>query len=79
MKAALLLAYPQAFGEEDEIQLAPLNGFSEMPERRKSDLTAGCWIAPDREIIDARKLRSDDDLFLRLIVISDDGQAAATT
>ena len=36
-----LLAQPQALGEEEEVELAPLGGLGEVDERVELDLAAG--------------------------------------
>ena len=62
MKLSLLLAHAQAFRKKDEIKLPALDRFSKMLERRKLDLATRCRIAPYGEIVDARKLRSENNL-----------------
>ena len=76
VEAALLLAHPQAFGQEDEVEPAALHRLGEVPERGEGDLAARRRIAPDGEIVHAGELRPEDDLLLRHDLLPVCGQAA---
>ena len=59
---AALLAQPEAFGEEEEVELAPLGGLREVDERVELDLAARARVVPDGGVVHAGEVRGEDDL-----------------
>ena len=62
---AVLLAQPQALGEEQEVELRPLRGLREVPERREVDVAPGRRVAPHRGVVHPGEVRGEVDLLLR--------------
>ena len=60
--AAAVLAQPQALGEEEEVELAPLGGLGEVHERREVGLAARVGIAPHGRVVHAGEVRGEVDL-----------------
>ena len=65
--APAVFAQPQALGEEEEVEQAPLGGLGEMDERVELDLAARFGVRPDRGVVDAGKMRGQMD---RLAVLA---------
>jgi hypothetical protein len=61
---AALLAQAQPFGQEEEVELAPLGGAGEVFERREVDLAARARVAPHRRVVHAREVGGQDHLLL---------------
>jgi hypothetical protein len=59
---AVLLAQPQAFGQEQEVELGPLRGAGQVRERAELDVAAGPRVAPDRGVVHAREMGGEVDL-----------------
>jgi hypothetical protein len=58
----VLLAQPQPFGEEQEVELGPLRGPGQMREGTELDVAAGARVAPDRGVVHAGEVRGEVDL-----------------
>ncbi len=54
--AALVLAQPQALGEEEEVELAAFGGLREPDERVQVDLAPRAGVGPDGVVLDAGEL-----------------------
>ena len=63
---AVLLAKPQPFGEEQEVELAPLGRLSKSRKRAELDMAASRRLAPHGGVVDARKVRGQVNLLDRL-------------
>ena len=63
---AVLLAQPQSFSEEQEIELAPLGRLSKLRKRAELDVTAGGWVAPHGGVVYTRKVGGEVNLLDRL-------------
>ena len=59
---AVLLAQPQSFGEEQEVELASLGGLRELAERVELDMAAGGGVAPYGRVVHAGKVRGQVNL-----------------
>jgi hypothetical protein len=62
---AVLLAQPQALGEEQEVELGPLRGPRQVRERAELDVAAGSRIAPHGGVVHAGEMRGEMDLLER--------------
>jgi hypothetical protein len=58
----VLLAQPQSFGEEQEVELASLGGLRELAERVELDMAAGGRVAPHGRVVHAGKVRGQVNL-----------------
>ena len=58
----VLLAQPQSFGEEQEVELASLGGLGELAERVELDMAAGGGVAPHGRVVHAGKVRGQVNL-----------------
>ena len=58
----VLLAQPQPFGQEHEVELASLGGLRELAERVELDVAARGRIAPHGGVVHAGKMRGQVDL-----------------
>ena len=54
--ASAVFAQPQAFGEEEEVEQAPLGGLGQVDERVELDLAARLGIRPHRGVVDAGEM-----------------------
>lgn len=61
--APLVLAQPQPFREEEEVEQAALGGSGKVLERREVDLGARERIGPDGGVVDPREVGGQMDLF----------------
>src|SRR5262249_35074422 len=68
MDRAALLAQPEPFRQEEEVELAPLRGPRQVGERREVNLAARPGVAPHRVVVDPGEVRPEDDLLNRLAV-----------
>ena len=59
---AAVLAQPQALGEEEEVELAPLGGLGEVDERGEVGLAARLRVAPHRGVVDAGEVGGEVEL-----------------
>ena len=59
----VLLAEPQSFGEEEEVELPALGGLREVDERVELDLAARRRVAPHRGVVDPGEVGGEMDLF----------------
>ena len=59
---AVLLAEPEPFGEEEEVELGALGGLGQSHERAELDVAAGGRVAPDGGVVDAREVGGEVDL-----------------
>ncbi len=59
---AALLAQPQPFGEEEEVERAGLGGPRQVRERAELDLAARRGVAPHRVVVDAGEVGPEDHL-----------------
>ena len=66
----VLLAQPQSFGEEQEVELASLGGLGELAERVELDVAAGGGVAPHGRVVHAGKVRGQVDLLASWFVLS---------
>jgi hypothetical protein len=62
---AALLTEPQPLGKEQEVELGPLGGASQVRERAELDMAARARVAPHRGVIHAGKVRREMDLLQR--------------
>jgi len=53
----VLLAQPQSFGQEQEVELASLGGLGELAERVELDMAAGGGVAPHGRVVHAGEVR----------------------
>jgi hypothetical protein len=63
---AALLAQPQPFREEEEVERGGLGGAGQVRERGEGDLAARRRVAPHRVVVDAGEVRAEDHLLLPL-------------
>jgi hypothetical protein len=54
---AMLLAQPQALGQEEEVELCPLGCLGQFDERREFNVAPGGGVAPHRGVVDAGEVR----------------------
>ena len=57
--AAAMFAQPQALGEEEEVEHAPLGGPGQVDERVELDLAARVGVRPHRGVVDAGEVRGE--------------------
>src|SRR5690606_38610282 len=62
---APVLAEPQPFGEEEEVEPPALGGPGQVGEGGEVDLAPGGRVGPDRGVVDAGEVRGQPDLLAR--------------